>query len=104
MQIPYGSIKMCAERIGPAYRVEAQEVLDWLETMAAKRPPQPVTPRPGQVWQKLNVGTKTATRAPRITVLEQALDMVSVKNAVGQIRRMRIATLQRDWHCLNPEI
>lgn len=65
--------------------------------------PQPVTPRPGQVWQKLNVGTKTATSAPRIT-LNQIAGKTVFWDCPDRIRKMRITTLQRDWHCLNPEV
>jgi hypothetical protein len=63
-----------------------------------------VTPRAGQVWQKLNAGTKTASKAPRITVREVDDRDVLYSDRYGNIARMRITTLQRDWHCLNPEV
>jgi hypothetical protein len=63
-----------------------------------------VTPRPGQVWQKLNVGTKTASKAPRVIVVAVFERTVSVRFPGGTVKAMRITTLQRDWHCLNPEI
>lgn len=69
----------------------------------AKTPP-PVTPRAGQVWQKLNTGTKTASKAPRFRVTEVRGKTAWGTDSCGHLDHMRITILQRDWHCLNPEI
>jgi hypothetical protein len=72
----------------------------WLDSLLAKK--EPVTPAVGQVWQKRNVGNKTATNAPRITIKVTRKRMVYVRDQWNGEQWMRITTLQRDWYCLNP--
>lgn len=120
MQIPVNSIQLCADAVlvlsdNDAARAAAQIVLAWLEgpnMKPDKSEPEKVTPRAGQVWQKLNTGTKTATSAPRAKVDWASENMVGLHapELAGRHgfdrygwKTMRITTLQRDWHCLNPE-
>lgn len=79
-----------------------ERVRSWLASLTPKPERAEVTPRAGQVWQKLNVGCKTATSAPRITIAHADDHTVAYHNSAGHLYRMRITTLQRDWHCLNP--
>ena len=79
-----------------------ERVRSWLDSLAPKPDPALVTPRAGQVWQKLNVGAKAAPSAPRVTVVSSSKGLVTVRNRLGIIKRMRITTLRRDWYCLNP--
>lgn len=108
IEIPRASMLLCAQTIQKSSSdaeacMAADAVLTYLKLTEPKPDPAPVTPRAGQVWKKLNTGTKTATSARRFRVEEIKGSMV-FGWIVGCWTRMRITTLQRDWHCLNPKV
>ncbi len=83
-----------------------ERVRSWLDSLTPKPEPAKVTPRIGQIWQKLNMGTKTASKAPRlwIAAVRGSDVLYRLGNEFAPIQRMRITTLHRDWHCLTQEI